>query len=572
MSTANDVRADIPTSLPGALPTALSAAIEQRADDDGEGLRFEGRSWTWAEVVAEMRRRAGWLAARRWDGPRHVGVLLDNVPEFVFLLGGAALSGSVVVGLNPTRRGSQLQRDIRHTECGVVVTSEEHAGLLDDLDLGALEVHLIDDDAWDAAIENAPALPDDWPAPTGADLLLLLFTAGSTGAPKAVRFSQGRAAAAAERMWFSPDDVLYCPMPMFHGNALNSTIFPAIGKGATVVLKRRFSASELLEDVRAHGCTFFSTVGRALTYVLETPRSSRDRDHDLKVVLAPEASLADTAAFEERFGVTAVSGYGSSENAVILVPQPGLPPGALGTPLEGLDVAVVDPDTLDECPPARFTGDGTLANPEEAVGEIVGRAALDRFEGYWNNPEAEAARSRNGWYWTGDLGYRDESGIFYFAGRTAEWIRVDGENLASAPLERLFARFDGVSEAVAVGVPDERTVDDQILAVLQVDDVEAFDPAGFDRFLSEQPDLGTKWSPRYVRVVDRLPATAVNKIDRAGIRHDGWDVDDPVFWRPDRRGGLRPMTQEDRATLRRLHVSNRRGSRRHSGSRSTIRS
>ena len=139
-------------------------------------------------------------------------------------------------------------------------------------------------------------------------------------------------------------------------------------------------------------------------------------------------------------------------------------------PLAGLDVAIVDADTGRECQPARFDGSGHMVNPTEAIGEIVGRNALDRFEGYYNNPEATEKRSRRGWYWSGDLGYHDESGAFFFAGRTIDWLRVDGENFASAPLERLFERFEPVSGVTVFGVPDERTVDDQVMAVLEVPD------------------------------------------------------------------------------------------------------
>jgi fatty-acyl-CoA synthase len=264
------------------------------------------------------------------------------------------------------------------------------------------------------------------------------------------------------------------------------------------------------------------------------------------------------AALQERFDCYAVSGYGSSENAVILAPQPGLPEGALGTPLEGTDAAVVDPETLEECPRARFDEHGKMLNPDEAIGELVGRNVLDRFEGYYNNPEAEASRTRNGWYWTGDLAYRDEDGVFFFAGRTNDWLRVDGENFAAAPVERLLARYPGVAGVAVLGVPDERTVDDQVLAVLEVVDTAAFDAARFDDFLASQRDMGTKWSPRYVRIVAEMPLTATNKIDRSALRAAGWDVDDLVYWRPVRRGALEVMSPSDRDELRELNATRQR--------------
>jgi fatty-acyl-CoA synthase len=347
-------------------------------------------------------------------------------------------------------------------------------------------------------------------------------------------------------------------MPLFHGNALFSSVFPAMGAGATVVLRRRFSASAAMPEVRATGTTFFATIGRALSFILATPPDPADRQHRLKVVLAPESSVADMEAFEHRFGVPVIAGYGSSENAVIFMPKPGLPREALGVPLRGLDVAVVDAETGEERERARFDADGRMLNASAATGEIVGRNALERFEGYYKNPEAESARSRDGWYWTGDLGYRDKEGVFYFAGRTVDWLRVDGENFAAAPLERILTRYPAIRGVAVVGVPDERTVDDQVMAVLEMADPGAFDPGDFDAFLASQADLGTKWSPRYVRVVDALPVGATNKVDKAALRAVGWRSDGPVFWRPARGHALRRLTGDDADLLERSFAEHRR--------------
>ena len=541
----------------------VAELVRARAGDPNPGLRFEHARWTWAEVVADMEARAAFLQELLPPRLPHVGVLLDNVPDFLFMLGGAALAGAVVVGVNPTRRGAELARDIRHTDCQAIVTDSGHADLLEDLDLGAAtgRVIIVDSAEHSAALARVRAIdtPRVASAPAPDDLLFLIFTSGSTGAPKAVRLTQGRAARAATgQMGFRSDDVLYCSMPMFHGNALMSMVFPALGSGAALVLKRRFSASAFLPDVRTYHCTFTSTVGRALAYVLATPGTVHDRDHDLKFVLAPESSTADMEAFERRFGVPAFGGYGSSENAIVMVPSPDQPAEALGVPVRGLDVAVIDPATNLECPRARFDADGKLVNAEEAIGELVGRNALDRFEGYYNNDEANGERTRSGWYWSGDLAYRDDDDVFYFAGRNADWLRVDGENFAAAPVERVIQRFDGVAGVAVFGVPDDRTVDDQVMAVIELADGAVFDPAAFDAFLACQRDLGTKWSPRYVRVVPALPTTATNKIDKAPLRKARWGATDAdgVFWRPDRRDPLRPLTVDDREEIARRFEAN----------------
>ncbi|MFN3603059.1 MAG: AMP-binding enzyme, partial [Dietzia sp.] len=148
---------------------------------------------------------------------------------------------------------------------------------------------------------------------------------------------------------------------------------------------------------------------------------------------------------------------------------------------------------------------------EAATGEIVNTVGADLFEGYYRNPEAERARLRHGWVWSGDLAYRDDAGFWYFAGRNGDWLRVDGENLAAAPIERLLMRYAAFAAVAVVAAPDEVT-GDQVMAVVELEQGLTFDPDSFSAFLAAQPDLGTKWTPRYVQVVPALPRTPTNKI------------------------------------------------------------
>jgi fatty-acyl-CoA synthase len=337
-------------------------------------------------------------------------------------------------------------------------------------------------------------------------------------------------------------------MPLFHGNALSSNVIPAVGAGATVAMRRRFSASAFLPDVRRYGATFFNTVGRAVSYILATPPTDDDRDHQLKFVLGPESSEADAAAFRRRFGCPVVTGYGSSEGAIQMMPLRAPRPGALGRAAAGADVAVVDPETLEECPAARFDERDRLVNADEAIGEIVRRDPAVRFEGYYKNAAADAARMRNGWFWSGDLGYRDGEGIFYFAGRTADWLRVDAENFSAAPVERIIARHPDIAGVAVYGVPDVQS-GDQVMAAVEMRADRAFDPDGFAAFLAVQRDLGTKWAPRFVRVVPALPVTGTQKIDKKPLRARLWYGDDPVWWRPERSAPYRRLNRADIAAL-----------------------
>ena len=412
-------------------------------------------------------------------------MLLENTPEYLACLMAAALAGATIVGINPTRRGAELATDIRHTDCQLIVTDSTQSHHLDgidpDDDLGIDGGRILEADSSRfadlvAAHEGAP-LPDHRPAPE--DLYLLIFTSGSTGAPKAVRFSQGRAAKSAVRVPFSPDDVLYSAMPLFHGNALNSIVFPAWYTGATIALRRRFSASSFLPDVREVGATFVSTVGRAIAHIVATEPTEHDRDHRLKYVLGPETSEADKATFTERYGVPLFEGYGSSENAIILQPAPSSKRNALGRrERAGRRRRARSRDERGAAAAPGSTssvGSSTATRPSASWSAAT---SLRNFEGYYDNPEAEAERGRGGWYWSGDLAYRDDDGVFYFAGRSGDWLRVDSENFAAAPVERVLSRFAPARGVAVYPVPDSRT-GDQVMAAIELRAGAAFDPAEF---------------------------------------------------------------------------------------------
>jgi fatty-acyl-CoA synthase len=186
-----------------------------------------------------------------------------------------------------------------------------------------------------------------------------------------------------------------------------------------------------------------------------------------------------------------------------------------------------------------------LLNADEAIGEIVNRDGVANSEGYYNAPEAEAERTRGGWYWTGDLGYRDEDGFFYFAGRSADRLRVESENFTAGPIETILYRLDDVVMVAVYPVPDPDG-GDQVMAALELRAGASFDPDHFAAFLDIQPDLGTKWAPRFVRIMPEVPVTGTNKVRKTPLRREHWACRDPVWWRPDRRSGsYRLLTGED---------------------------
>jgi fatty-acyl-CoA synthase len=251
-------------------------------------------------------------------------------------------------------------------------------------------------------------------------------------------------------------------------------------------------------------------------------------------------------AFTARFGCPVLDSYGSSEGAITILKTTDTPRGALGKPPEGTPVAILDGEG-NECPRARFSEDGELINGDQAIGEIVGLEAAPAFEGYYKNPEAEQQRVDGKAYRTGDLGYQDEDGWFWFAGRGGDWLRVDSENFAAGPVEAILSRYEPAVMVAVYPVPDART-GDQVMATLELSD--EFDPVHFAAFLRSQPDLGTKWAPRYVRVIGSMPLTGTNKVDKQPLRAQQWVTSDPVFVRPDRDLFYREMSEADRAGLR----------------------
>ena len=527
--------------------------VAARADDDHVALRFEDQAWSYRELVAACAQRAAFLLDTRSSGPLHVGVLLENVPDFTFWLGAAALAGGVVVGINPTRRGAELARDIRHTDCQLIVTEPGYRPLLDGLDLGLPAGRVLDVASASYAEALAPfagAPVPDVPVAM-SDLLLLLFTSGTSGAPKAVICTQGKWSIVSQTIvnthGLGRDMVSYQVMPMFHSNALFTGTGPTIVTGGTAVLRRRFSASGALPDIRKYGCNYMNYVGKPLSYILAQPERDDDGDNPLRLVFGNEAADLDIDRFAKRFNVRVIDNFGSTETGASVIRVPETPKGALGR----ADAAtkVLDPETGEECPVAIFDEQGRLTNPEQAIGELVNTGGRALFEGYYKNEEADRQRMRGGMYWTGDLAYRDADGFLYFAGRDFEWLRVDGENFSAAPIERIVSRYPGVVLAAVYAVPDEE-VGDQVMAALQVAHPEHFDPADFDAFLAQQSDLGTKWSPRYLRTTGSLPITQTAKVQKRQLRAERWECDEPVFFRAAKGEPLRRMTARDVAALR----------------------
>ncbi|MFL6158816.1 MAG: fatty-acid--CoA ligase FadD1 [Marmoricola sp.] len=510
--------------------------VRALADSPSTGLASGEESWTWAETVGDAAARAhvlrGWAAP---DRPLHVGVLMENTPEMIRALLAGAVGAHVTAGINATRRGDALAADVCRADCQVLLTDAEHLPLLDGLDLGGARVVDTGSAEWASLTAAAPRSTDGFDEVGTMDTFMLIFTSGTSGEPKAVQVSNFMVVMSgsvlSEKYGLTPDDVCYCAMPLFHSNAIMASFAPALCGGSTIALARKFSATGFLADVRAYGATYMNYVGKPLAYVLATPERPDDADNPLRTAFGNEASDRDIAEFGRRFGCTVWDGFGSTETAVIITRTEDTPLGSIGQPFDG--VAVYDKETRTECPRARFDGNGAVANLDECVGELVNTQGAGFFSGYYNDQKATDDRLDGGMYWSGDLGYRDEAGFIYLAGRTDDWLRVDGENLAAAPIEALLLRHPAISQAAVYAVPDAN-VGDQLMVTLVLRDEETLEPAGFEAFLAEQPDLSAKAWPRYVRLATEVPTTATNKVLKRALRTQGLATDDPLWERAER--------------------------------------
>jgi fatty-acyl-CoA synthase len=510
--------------------------LRARVHDDTPAVAHGDQTWTWREHLAEAAAEASMLI-RLADTtrPLHVGALLANSPAMLRSMAGAALGGYVLCGINTTRRGTGLLADIGRADCQLLLVDSTHLPLLDGLDLRGVTVLDVTSQPYLDAVAAAPPLvPYREVGPT--DTLMMIFTSGTSGDPKAVRFVHVMAilcgASLIGQFDITAADVCYLSMPLFHSNGVAAGWAVAIGSGATMV-PAQFSTSRFLADIRRHSVTYMNYVGKPLALVLASPERDDDADNTLRVAFGNEATDRDIDEFARRFGCRVVDSFGSSEFAVIITREDGTPAGSIGKGYPG--VAVYHADTVTECAPAVFGPNGALANFDDAVGELVNTQGAGPFSGYYNDPTATSERIRHGMYWSGDLAYRDTDGWIYLAGRTADWLRVDGENLAAAPIERILQRLEPINQVAVYGIPDDE-VGDQVMAAVVLNVGQSLTPDEFEKFLTTQADLSPKAWPRFVRINSGLPHTATSKILKRELIQAGVTAAGGALWQRVGRG------------------------------------
>lgn len=507
-------------------------AARARQHPGKPALVVDGTELTYGELdlaVSEVAR--GLLATDAAPGDS-VGILLPNRAEYLLAWFGAARAGLVEVPVNTAYKGQFLDHALRSTGVRILVTEPALLGLVADLPElpDALTTVVVLDDAapgrtpqgvrvlgWPellASGDPARELPEVGPA----DPVAVMLTSGTTGRSKGVvypnRMQVVAAKECAQQMGTTADERLYTCLPLFHGAAQVNITLHGLFAGATVVLGRRFSASRFWDDIRAGGATQFNALGSILPVLLAQPPSERDRDHRVGRVFAAPAPRQVLEPFEERFGIHVVEGYGLTEiKNVLYNPLAARKIGSIGVPTESSILEVHDES-------------GNRAAPGQA-GEIVyrPREANIMFSGYRGEPEATLATMKDLWWHTGDLGYTDEDGYFYFIDRKKDALRRRGENISSHEVESVLLAYPGVVAAAAVATPSELG-EDEVLAVLQLESGRKPDFA--ELFAHCDRALPHFMVPRYYRVLDQLPVTPTGKVRKAYLRGQGrgeaWDA------------------------------------------------
>lgn len=490
--------------------------LKPLADVTDRGVHEDDSFVSWREHLKAGARLAAALRARLDPAkPPHVGVLLGNTTFFSTVLVAAGLAGLVPVGLNPTRRGEAFARDVARADCQLVLTDDPASvpGVVDVIDVGSR--------SWSAELAALGDVPvtfaDSGDSAGPDDLYMLIFTSGTSGEPKAVRVTHDKVAfpgtMLASRFGLGRDDTFYLSMPLFHSNAVMAGWAVAVAAGGSIALRRKFSASRFIPDVRRYGATYANYVGKPLSYILATPPRDDDAVNPLRIMYGNEGAPRDVPRFASRFDTLVVDGFGSTEGGIAIGRTPETPEGSLG-PLTD-EIAVVDVETGEPCPPGK-------------VGELVNPLGRGWFRGYYGDEGAERERMTGGVYHSGDLAYCDAAGFLYFAGRLGDWMRVDGENLGTAPIERIILRHDDVVEAAVYPIPDP-AVGDRVMTALVLSPGATFDPDAFATFLADQPDLGPKQWPTFVRVSHTLPRTETFKVLKRLLSAEALGCADPVF-------------------------------------------
>ncbi len=458
------------------------------------------------------------LAGEQMAAGDSFALLMPNHPEFVDAMIGSELAGTIFVPIDPRTRGDRLAYMMRFTDCrGVIVSPSAVSAVVEVADqMPKLEwVWVIGDGELPAVPgvrvrrhRDALAEGEACPAWAGPDLdrpMQFLFTSGTTGEPKAMLAPFARFATVAgygPMIGMASDDRLYTGLSLTHANAQLITLGNALAMRLPLVISRRFTKSRLWDILAYYRCTYFNLLGGMTVAIFAEPPGPMDRTHNVRTVLSAGMPAVMWTAFEERFGVRLLEIYAAAEGGLTLnLPDTG-PIGSVGKPPESSICAILDADDRELAAGER--GEICFRPRDGAIAPVV----------YYRNPEASAAKTRGGWFRSGDIGYLDADGWLFFSHRDGSAIRRNGDFINPGEIETEIAGIDGVADVYVYGVAtaDNTPGEREILAAI-VPAGPDFDPlAPFARCRAK---LGPTAVPSFVQIADDIPKTASEKpIDR----------------------------------------------------------
>jgi len=495
----------------------IRACIEQHADASPDRLFLiapdSGQSLSFAQLksaVDELGQQLDGLGLAR--GAK-VAFLLNNGYWTLRLFLGVMASNRIIVPLNAVAGTVQLVHVLGHSDAEVVFVAPEYRDKLDQImtqierPISVIEISEADGPDWPAR-QNPVASP---PAPTAEDTALLLYTSGSTGLPKGAMISHravtcgGRNVTEGHQL--KADDRALCVLPVYHINGAMVTVSAPLYSGSSVVMPKRFSASDYWQLVAEHRCSWSSIVPTIIKYLLDRAGKepfafgNDERLANFRFARSASAPLAAVTLeqWEQTFKVPMIETLGLTETAGTVASNPLPPaarkPGSVGLPY-GNEIIIVD-EQGNECPP-------------QVVGELIIRGS-NLLDLYYKNPDATEASIKQGWFYTGDLGRKDEDGYIFITGRSKELIIRGGENIAPREIDDVLYKHEAILEAAAVGVDDENYGQEVVACVVLRD--------GYDCSEEElktfcEAGVGAYKSPKIIYFFDDLPKGPSGKILR----------------------------------------------------------
>jgi carnitine-CoA ligase len=526
----------------GGAQQTVVGLLRARLDEDPDGAYLDvcGTPLTAAEVADQAGRLAGALAALGVGPGDRVATVVENSAEAMLAWWGIVLCGAVAVPVNTAYKGEYLRHQLTDSGSRVLVVEadlvERAARVVDrvpdlahvvvigePVDLPGVGVH-----AWADLLAGG----DDPPAVEvrPADLATFIYTGGTTGPSKGCMLSHNYHEALTRQIGIcwrrTAEDVVWTPLPLFHFNAIVTAVLGPLVYGGRAAIHRRFSVSNFWPEMNRTGATVTSTLG-TMAYLLahdvdrpEMPRSGApEANTTLRLMGAAPLPVEVDTILRERFGIETFSGaYGTTEASLVSWQPPGVrnKPNAAG---------VVNDEFFD----VRIFDDDDEELPRGTEGEIVLRPKRPHtmFEGYWGNPEATVATSRNWWYHTGDVGRVDEDGYLFFVDRKADYLRRRGENISSFEVERILMGHGALADVAVHAVPSELTEDDLKITAILADGATLAEEELFRWCIGELPYFAL---PRYIEFRAELPRSPVGRVLKRDLRAEGaapgtWDAE-----------------------------------------------